>query len=161
VPSFLRHARLRNLLTAPLIYSVGLPLLLLDIWVTAYQWICFPIYGIARVPRRACFIVDRHRLGYLNVIEKAHCMYCSYVTGVIAYVGEVTARTEQYWCPIKHARPALQPHAHYDAFVDYGDAAGYRRRLASIRRQLHGSRGTGHARRPGTRAAVSARKKKV
>jgi magnesium-transporting ATPase (P-type) len=24
---------------------------LLDVWITAYQWICFPVYGIARVPR--------------------------------------------------------------------------------------------------------------
>ena len=49
IPSFLRHGSLRNLLTTPIIYSLGLPFLLLDLWVTVYQWVCFPVYGIARV----------------------------------------------------------------------------------------------------------------
>ena len=35
-----------------------LPFAVLDIWVTVYQWVCFPIYGIPRVPRRAYFAID-------------------------------------------------------------------------------------------------------
>ena len=39
IPAFLRHGSLLNLLTTPIIYSLAAPFLLLDIWVTAYQWI--------------------------------------------------------------------------------------------------------------------------
>jgi hypothetical protein len=52
IPSYLLEANLLSLLTAPVIYSMLLPLVLIDLWVTLYQSICFPIYGIARVPRR-------------------------------------------------------------------------------------------------------------
>lgn len=136
IPAFLRDASLRNLLTTPIIYSLGLPFILLDAWVTVYQWICFPIYRIPRVPRGRYFVLDRHKLPYLNAIEKAHCAYCSYVTGVIAYVREIAACTEHYWCPIKHARPVPPPHVHYQFFFDYGDAAGYRHRLPELRRTI-------------------------
>jgi hypothetical protein len=136
VPAFLREASLLNLLTTPLIYSLALPFLLLDLWVTAFQWTCFPIYGIARVRRRSYLVIDHHKLAYLNTIEKAHCMYCSYVNGLVSYVREIAARTEQYWCPIKHSRVIAAPHGHYQLFFDYGDAAGYRRGLAGVRTKL-------------------------
>ena len=136
VPAFLRDASLLNLLTTPVIYSLAVPMLLLDLWITVYQWACFPLYGIARVPRRSYFVIDRHKLAYLNAIEKANCMYCSYANGLFAYVREVTARTELYWCPIKHARRVRAPHSHYQQFLDYGDAEGYRRQLPALRRTL-------------------------
>jgi hypothetical protein len=139
IPAFLRHGSLRNLLTAPVIYSLAFPLLLLDVWVSAYQWLCFPIYGVACVRRSAYFAIDRHKLAYLNTIEKANCMYCSYATGLFAYAREIGARTEQYWCPIKHSRPIASPHAHYQLFLDYGDAAGYRRGLHALRKALQHS----------------------
>jgi hypothetical protein len=131
---FLRESSIPNLLTAPIIYSLIVPLAVLDLWLSVYQRVCFPIYGIPRVRRRNYLIIDRHRLGYLNAIEKANCVYCGYATGLTAYLREVTARTEQYWCPIKHARPVRDPHAHYPDFVEYGDAEGYRRRLPSLRK---------------------------
>jgi hypothetical protein len=140
VPAFLAQGSLLNLLTTPIIYSLCLPLVLLDIWVSLYQWICFPIYGVARVSRTRYFVIDRHKLGYLNAIEKANCMYCSYATGVFAYVREVGARTEHFWCPIKHARPIAAPHAHYQLFFDYGDAEGYHRGLSGIRDALERER---------------------
>ncbi|HLG57503.1 MAG TPA: hypothetical protein VI485_19330 [Vicinamibacterales bacterium] len=136
VPAFLGQASLLNLLTTPIIYSLSLPLLLLDLWISLYQWICFPIYGIARVSRTRYFMIDRHKLGYLNAIEKANCMYCSYANGLFAYVREVGARTEHFWCPIKHSRPIAAPHPHYQLFFDYGDAAGYHRGLPGIREAL-------------------------
>jgi hypothetical protein len=136
ISSFLRHSSVLNLLTTPIIYSLCLPFVFLDFWVSLYQWICFPIYGIERVQRRRYFAIDRHKLAYLNAIEKANCLYCSYANGVIAYVREVAARTEQYWCPIKHARSVPAPHSRYQLFFDYGDAAGYRRGLPGIRRIL-------------------------
>lgn len=103
---------------------------------TIYQWVCFPIYGIGRVRRRAYFAIDRHKLAYLNTIEKVNCTFCSYANGVIAYVREVAACTEQYWCPIKHAQAIPTPHVRYHLFFDYGNAEGYRRELLALRRTL-------------------------
>lgn len=137
-----RGVGLRNLATTPLIYSLALPLLLLDGWVTMYQWICFPIYRIAPVSRRHYFVFDRHRLPYRNAIERAHCLYCSYATGVLAYVREVAARTEQYWCPIKHARAPRAVHDRYASFVPYGDSDRYQRDHLNVRRQLQKQSGS-------------------
>jgi hypothetical protein len=136
IPAYILEGSLLSLLTAPVIYSLLLPLVILDLWVTLYQSICFPVYGIARVPRRRYFAVDRYRLAYLNGIEKMNCTFCSYANGLIAYVREVAARTEQYWCPIKHARAVPTPHARYQSFVDYGDAHGYRNELPALRQNL-------------------------
>lgn len=125
-----------SVLTAPVIYSVFVPLLLLDMFVTVYQHVCFPVYGIARVKRSDYFVYDRTHLGYLNVIEKVNCAYCSYGNGLMAYAREIVARTEMYWCPIKHARKVLQAHPYYAGFVDYGDAQSYQRELERLRAQL-------------------------
>ena len=134
--AFLKRARPLPILTAPIIYSFALPLVVLDLWVTIYQWICFPVYGLPRVRRRDYIAIDRHRLGYLHVVEKAHCLYCSYANGLLAYVREIAARTERYWCPIQHARPIGDPHAHYDAFFEYGDARNYRQQLDAFRARI-------------------------
>jgi hypothetical protein len=101
-----------------------------------FERICFPIYGIERVRRADYISMDRQKLAYLNAIEKANCDYCSYSNGVIAYVREVAARTEQYWCPIKHARRVRGPHPHYRLFVDYGDAEGLKKALPVLREAL-------------------------
>lgn len=152
IPAYVLEGDVFSLLTAPVIYSLLLPFLMLDLWVTLYQSICFPIYGIARVPRRRYFAVDRHKLAYLNGIEKVNCTFCSYANGLIAYVLEVAARTEQYWCPIKHARTIALPHQRYHLFLDYGDAQGYRRELPALRHTLAGRTGQAgdrHRKRPG------------
>jgi hypothetical protein len=144
---FLWHSDALSVLTAPVVYSLAIPLLALDLWTTVYQWVCFPVFGIPRVRRRAYFVIDRHKLAYLNAIEKVHCTYCSYANGLLAYVREVAARTEQYWCPIKHARVVIAPHRRYRSFLDYGDAGGYRRELPAIRASLRVARA--HRRRRG------------
>jgi len=136
VPRFLRESQPSTLITAPVVYSMIVPITLLDIWVSAYQAICFRVYGIPRVKRSEYVVIDRHHLAYLNVIEKLNCVYCGYANGVFAYVREVAGRTEQYWCPIRHARRVRAPHLHYRRFVDYGDADGYRRRLIPLRDEL-------------------------
>lgn len=133
---YLRDAELRNVITAPVIYSVLFPMLLLDLFVTAYQILCFPLYGIPHVRRRDYLVFDRAHLAYLNLIEKINCAYCSYGNGLAAYLTEVVARTEQYWCPIKHARRVLRAHPYYGGFVDYGDAEAYRRELQAMRADL-------------------------
>ena len=69
VPAYVVHGNVFSLLTAPVIYSLLLPLVMLDFWVTFYQAVCFPMYGIARVPRRRYFAIDRHKPAYLNAIK--------------------------------------------------------------------------------------------
>ena len=120
-------------LSAPVIYSLLVPVVLVDLWVMAYQAICFPIYKIPKVRRRDYLVFDRHHLAYLNFIEKINCAYCSYSNGAIAFVREVASRTEVYWCPIKHARRVLGPHPHYQGFADFGDAEQYREKLAQMK----------------------------
>lgn len=138
VLDYIRRADLRNKVTAPVIYSMIVPLVLLDISVTLYQFLCFPLYRIQRVRRRDYMAFDRRHLAYLNVIEKFHCTYCSYGNGLAAYVKEVIARTELYWCPIRHARRLLQTHSYYGQFSDYGDAEAYRHELSQLREELRG-----------------------
>jgi hypothetical protein len=133
---FLRESSVANLLTAPVIYSMVVPIALLDFWVSAYQAVCFRAYGIAPVRRSAYIVFDRQHLAYLNVIEKINCVYCGYAGGVFAYVREIAGLTEQYWCPIRHAHRIRAPHAHYRRFIDYGDAEGYKRRLIPLRHEL-------------------------
>ncbi|MFM9925153.1 hypothetical protein VLK31_19330 [Variovorax sp. H27-G14] len=125
--------RPQNLITGPLIYGMVIPLLMLDACVTFYQWACFPIYGITKVRRRDYLVFDRHHLGYLNFIEKFHCTYCEYGNGLMGYMAEILARTEQYFCPIKHAHKILGTHARYNRFLDYGDAQAYESRLEAFR----------------------------
>ena len=140
IPTFIRESRPLNLLSAPVIYSLIVPIALLDLWISAYQAACFPLYGIARVRRSTYIVIDRHHLGYLNAIEKLNCVYCGYVNGVFAYVREIAGRTEQYWCPIRHGKRVPTPHVHYREFVDYGDAKGYHRELPMLRARLKGRR---------------------
>lgn len=133
---YVRNAQARNVVSAPVVYAVILPLLAMDLFVTAYQRFCFPLYGIPRVRRRDYLVFDRSHLAYLNLIEKFNCAYCSYANGLIAYVKEIVGRTEKYWCPIKHARRVRAPHPYYIDFIDYGDAEAFRREARALRASL-------------------------
>ena len=136
IPRYLRETPLKHFLVAPVIYAMILPIVLLDLSLSAYQWICFSAWGIARVSRREYIVIDRHRLGYLNAIEKLNCVYCGYANGVLTYIREIVSRTEQYWCPIRHATQIRGAHARYKDFVDYGDAERYRAQLEELRAKL-------------------------
>lgn len=128
--------RPQNLLTGPVIYAMIVPLVITDIFISFYQLTCFPIYGIKKVRRGDYIIFDRQQLGYLNFIEKFHCTYCAYGSGMIAYISEIVARTEQYFCPIKHARKVLGTHARYARFLEFGEAEDYEAKLEEFRQQL-------------------------
>ncbi|NBB53088.1 hypothetical protein GVN24_32930 [Rhizobium sp. CRIBSB] len=134
--SYLLGAPVLFVLTAPLIYSLILPFAVVDLWVSIYQAICFRVYRIPQVPRGRYMIFDRTGLPYLNAVEKLNCAFCSYVNGVIAYVREVGARTEQFWCPIKHTRRLMGAHGRYAGFDEFGDGDGYRAALLASRRRL-------------------------
>ena len=125
--------RPQNLITGPIIYGMALPLLMLDLCVSFYQWVCFPVYGIAKVRRSDYIVFDRRHLGYLNAIEKFHCTYCEYGNGLVSYLAEILARTEEYFCPIKHAHKVLGTHKRYNRFLNYGDAENYEARLEEFR----------------------------
>jgi hypothetical protein len=133
---FLARSNLLDIITAPIIYSGWIPFLLMDLFVTVYQTICFPVYRIPKVKRSDYLVFDRGDLPYLNLIEKFNCFYCSYGNGVAAYTREVAARTEQYWCPIKHARRIKGAHERYPNFFDPGDAEAFRQGLNRLRRQF-------------------------
>lgn len=125
--------RPQNLITGPIIYGMIFPLLVLDLFVSFYQATCFPIYGVVKVRRGDYIVLDRQHLEYLNFIEKFHCTYCAYGAGLTAYISEIVSRTEQYFCPIKHAHRILGTHSRYNRFLDYGDAADYEARLEEFR----------------------------
>ncbi|MBM9502492.1 hypothetical protein JWG44_19755 [Leptospira sp. 201903071] len=137
--SWIRTSRPQNVVSAPIIYMIVIPLIFLDVSMTIYQMICFRLYGIPAVKRSDYITLDRHRLNYLNLLEKINCDYCSYANGLFAYVTEIGARTEQYWCPIKHARKNLIVHKRYPYFIDYGDAKNLHSRFEELRVSLNHS----------------------
>ena len=137
-------AELRIVLSVPFIYSLILPMLLLDCALSLYQWVCFPLYRIPVVRRKDCWAFDRAHLAYLNALEKINCAYCSYGNGLAAYFTEIASRTEQYWCPIKHARRVQHAHTRYRHFVDYGNAEQYLAELEKLRQRLQHLRSRRH-----------------
>lgn len=126
----------RSIVTAPVIYAMVIPLSVIDLSFTLYQHICFRAYGVPRVRRRDYLVNDRHKLAYLNTIEKVNCTYCGYGNGVTAYAREIISRTEQYWCPIRHANRLPEPHVRYVQFFAFGDAQGYQQGASDKRQAL-------------------------
>lgn len=130
---YLATAKPLNILTAPIIYAGFVPFLCIDLFLSFYQGTCFPIYGIPKVKRTEYMNFDREDLPYLNLIEKFNCFYCAYANGLSAYAREIAARTEQYWCPIKHARRIKAAHSRYHGFFEYGDAETFQKGLERLR----------------------------
>jgi hypothetical protein len=131
-----RSAYVRNLISAPFIYSMIVPFVLLDFWITIYHAVCFPLYRIPKVKRSAYIVIDRQHLAYLNFFEKLNCVYCGYGNGLIAYTREISSRTEQYWCPIKHARKVLGAPPRCQKFLAYGDSQDFHAQLEQFRAEL-------------------------
>lgn len=133
---WLLSSKVRHIISVPFIYGMIIPIAFIDITITLYQHICFRLFNIARVDRSKYVVMDRNQLPYLNAIEKFNCLYCGYGNGVISYTREVIARTEQYWCPIKHARKVVGTHRRYRNFVAYGDGENYGTQLIKLRDEL-------------------------
>ena len=136
ISTYISNASILNILTVPVIWSCLIPAVLIDLFASIYQLTCFRIYKIPLVRRSKYVLIDRHNLSYLNAIEKINCVYCGYFNGVIAYVQEIAARTEQYWCPIKHARKIITMHSRYHKFLEYGDCQDYQQRLQQLRKDF-------------------------
>jgi len=133
ISQYLKDSEFLNILTVPLIWGCLFPALFMDGVVSLFQAVCFPIYKIPKVKRGSYIVIDRHALSYLNGIEKLNCVYCGYFNGLIAYIREIAGRTEQFWCPIKHARRTSDFHSRYGKFLEFGDAEGFRRKLDKVR----------------------------
>ncbi len=134
--TFLARTRPLTVITAPVIYALIVPFALLDLFVTVYHAICFPVYGIPKVRRADHIRFDRQHLAYLNGMQKLNCVYCGYCNGLVSYVREIAGRTEAYWCPIKHAARVDGAHRHYADFLEYGDGEGFQDGLVQSRRKV-------------------------
>lgn len=139
IDKYIFQSNLATILSAPFIYAMIVPFVFLDISLFFYQLICFSAWRIEKVKRAEYMVIDRQFLQYLNIIEKINCVYCGYGNGLFAYAREIAGRTEQYWCPIKHARKTKDPHAHYRNFTEYGDAESYKLKLEELREKLRNS----------------------
>lgn len=137
--SFLARTRITVVVTAPFIYALILPLAALDLFVSLYQAVCFPVYGIPKVRRREYIVIDRQHLAYLNGLQKLNCIYCGYANGLLGWVREIAARTEAYWCPIKHSRRISEPHLLYPGFADFGDERAFQKHVEDQRKELRES----------------------
>jgi flagellar biosynthesis protein FlhB len=133
---YITRAPLLHLLTAPIIYAGIIPAFILEFFLFIFQMVNFRVYKIAPVIRKDYFAFDRAGLEFLNIVEKINCFYCSYFSGLLAYTTEIVARTEQFWCPIRHARKLRFHHAHYFKFTPYGDGERYRKELPKLRDDL-------------------------
>jgi len=118
---------IRHLLSVPFIWMMIIPIIILDIFLEIYHTICFPLYGIPYVKRKNFIRIDRHRLRYLNAIDKVDCAYCGYANGVFGYASTIAGKTEKYWCGIKHDKYKgfVEP-AHHKEFTEYGNEEQFR-----------------------------------
>lgn len=132
-----RHRFLKHLIILPFIYPAGILLFLLDFWIELYHRISFPIYGIPAVKRSRYVLIDRHRLQYLNVMQKLNCIYCGYANGILQYWVKIIGETEKYWCGIQHRnKEGFVVPAHHAEFIPYGDEEAYRREFSAKKTRM-------------------------
>jgi len=129
---YIFSAKVRHLISAPFIYIMIIPFVVLDVFLELYHNICFPLYRIKKVKRSDYIVIDRHKLAYLNLMQKINCVYCGYGNGLMAYAKEIAGRTERYWCPIKHSREMPDPHSLYKDFFAYLDGEGFTKEKKKI-----------------------------
>jgi len=121
-----------NLFTVPFIWLPLISLIILDVFFSIYQAICFPIYGLEKVKRSTHILVrDRNKLAYLKPLEKLDCMYCGYANGLLLYAKDIAGRTEKYWCGIMHeGKPGFKTQASQveQDFAKYGDEEDFKKK---------------------------------
>ena len=115
---------------AALLMLIVMPfLIILDLLIEIYHRIGFPLCRMKLVKRKNYVIIDRHRLKYLNPLEKFGCVYCGYANGLFAYFLEIANRTEEYWCAIKHKKYRhVIKQAHQKKFLKYGDEKSFKKK---------------------------------
>ena len=124
---------LRQLIAGPFVWILLPLLLILDLFVEIYHRICFPLLGIPLVKRSNYIKIDRHKLSYLNFLDKILCVYCGYANGLTAYFVEIAGDTEHYWCGIKHKKSTnFKEPKHHKKFLEYGDDKRYKKLIGKI-----------------------------
>ena len=119
---------IRHILGMPFIYGVAIVVVMLDVGLEIYHRVCFPLYRIPYVERSKYIRIDRHKLSYLDPLQKLNCMYCGYANGLFAYGTQIVAETEKYWCAIQHEEVmGFEAPEHHKDFPKYGDEAGFRK----------------------------------
>ena len=125
-----KNIKWRYSISVPFIYGMIIPLVFFDISTEIYHNICFRLYGIPLVKRSRYIKIDRHKLKYLNWYDKINCAYCGYGNGLMNYTQTIAARTEKYWCGIKHKKDDnfIEP-KHHQEFANYDDEENLKEKL--------------------------------
>ena len=119
---------------APVIFSVVIPVVFLDIWIEIYHRVTFPVYGIPYIKRSRYIQIDRQKLAYLTQWQKVCCMYCSYVGGVVNYWSKIIGETEKYWCGIKHKEnPGYNTPSHHGEFAEYDNEEDFNEKYCKLK----------------------------
>ncbi|MFC1663328.1 hypothetical protein ACFL04_04180 [Patescibacteria group bacterium] len=122
---------IRNTVSLPFIWVTIIPLLVIDLLTEIYHRVCFPLYGLPRVKRGTYIRIDRHKLKYLNLVDKLGCVYCGYANGWLLYAADIAGKTEQYWCGIRHREHGdYKAPEHHQNFVDYGNEQQFKERYS-------------------------------
>ncbi len=117
-----KDKHLLHIISLPIIFSVLIPAVVLDIWVEIYHRICFALYGLEYVKRGDYIKIDRQKLNYLRWYQKLGCAYCGYTNGLVGYWTSITSKTEKYWCGIVHKKSEnFHEPKHHKDFARYDD----------------------------------------
>ena len=120
---------LQHIISLILLIILAPFIFLLDIFTEIYHRIGFRLCNIPLVNRKEFIKIDRHKLPYLNFFDKLACAYCGYANGVAKYMVEIGARTEKYWCGIKHKKTqGFREQAHQKDFLEYGNKKEYKKK---------------------------------
>ena len=124
---------LKNIVVFPLIFSIFLPIVILDFWIELYHRTCFPICKVSVVKRKDYIKFDRFKLSYLNQRQKVYCAYCSYVNGVFNYWVEIAGKTESYWCGIRHEeKEGFKEPKYHKNFAKYNDEKNFKEKYCKL-----------------------------
>jgi len=134
--AYLKDVPFLHLISSPLVYIMILPAMVFDLMLYVYQQVIFRIYRFEFIKRNEYIVFDRHYLAYLNPIEKINCLYCSYFNGLMHYAAEISAKTELYFCPIKHAKKVAYKHRYYKDFLSYGNERDFQEKFQELREKL-------------------------
>jgi len=127
-----KKRKIYHVIVTPIVFTLIIPLVVLDLWAEIYHRICFPLYKIPIIKRKDYIKIDRHKLEYLNFYQKIYCVYCGYTNGLIMYWQKIAGETEKYWCGIKHkAEHNFSEPPHHKNFVDYGNKEDFENRYKS------------------------------
>lgn len=91
------------------IYSMIIPLVIIDLSVSWYQLVYFSVMGIPKIKKKDYIRMERWDLKKLTLWQKVNCVYCEYANGILAFAKAVGNQTEVYSCAIKHHH-ALKDH---------------------------------------------------